>query len=417
MVIQRARARFSRRGAFMSTEAAPDRWQRLEDLFFEASDLEPSARPAFLEQACGSDTDLRREVEDLLRSSDRTLADLRRPVDETAREVVMDKSGQRIGPYQIVKLLGEGGMGLVYLANRADQQFQQQVAIKLMHAGFGQSPEMLRRFKAERQILANLDHPNIASLLDGGITSEGAPYLVMEYVDGAAIDEYCQRNPLPTAELLQLFRTVCAAVEYAHRNLVVHRDIKPGNILVTAEGVPKLLDFGIAKLMDPEAPGPFRTVASQRLMTPEYASPEQVRGEPVTTATDVYALGVLLYELATGRSPFRIETNSPLEIARAICELEPVRPSTASRTGASLAPIDARELRGDLDQIVLKPMRKEPERRYASVAAFSEDLLRYLRGYPVEAGSGARRYQARKFIGRHRAAVIAAAAAALALIA
>ncbi|HXJ92814.1 MAG TPA: serine/threonine-protein kinase [Terriglobia bacterium] len=401
----------------MSTEAAPERWQRLEELFFEASDLEPSARPAFLAQACGSDTELRREVEALLRSSDRTLADLRRPIDEAAREVVQHKSGQRIGPYQIVKLLGEGGMGLVYLANRADQQFQQQVAIKLMHAGFGQSPEMLRRFRAERQILANLDHPNIARLLDGGITPEGAPYLVMEYVDGVVIDEYCQRNPLPAAELLQLFRTVCGAVEYAHRNLVVHRDIKPGNILVTAEGVPKLLDFGIAKLMDPEAQGPFRTVATQRLMTPEYASPEQVRGEPVTTATDVYALGVLLYELATGRSPFRIETKSPLEIARAICEQEPIRPSTASRTSASLAPLEARELRGDLDHIVLKAMRKEPEQRYASVAAFSEDLLRYLRGYPVQAASGARRYQARKFIGRHRAAAIAASVAALALIA
>jgi serine/threonine-protein kinase len=292
------------------------------------------------------------------------------------------------------------------------------VAIKLMHAGSGHSPEMLRRFRAERQILANLDHPNIARLLDGGITSEGAPYLVMEYVDGVGIDEYGQHNPLPAAELLQLFRTVCAAVEYAHRNLVVHRDIKPGNILVTADGVPKLLDFGIAKLLDPEAAqAPFRTVASQRLMTPEYASPEQVRGEPVTTATDVYALGVLLYELVTGRSPFRIETTNPLEMARVICEQEPIRPSTASRTSASLAPLEARVLRGDLDNIVLKAMRKEPERRYASVAAFSEDVLRYLRGFAVEAGSGAWRYRARKFVGRHRVAVVAASAAVLALVA
>jgi eukaryotic-like serine/threonine-protein kinase len=402
----------------MSTETAPDRWQRLEALFFEASDLEPSARPAFLQQACGGDSGLLHEVEALLRSSGRTLADLQRSVDQAAREVVQHKSGQRIGPYQVERLIGEGGMGLVYLANRADQQYRQQVAIKLMHAGLGGSPEMLRRFRAERQILANLDHPNIARLLDGGITPEGAPYLVMEYVDGIGIDEYCQRNPLPAAELLQLFRTVCAAVEYAHRNLVVHRDIKPGNILVTGEGVPKLLDFGIAKLLDPEAAqAPFRTVATQRLMTPEYASPEQVRGEPVTTATDVYALGVLLYELVTGRSPFRIEAVSPLEIARVICEQEPVRPSTASRTGASLAPIEARTLRGDLDNIVLKAMRKEPQRRYASVAAFSEDVRRYLHGYPVEAASGARRYQARKFIGRHRAAVIAASAAALALVA
>ncbi|HEY6291581.1 MAG TPA: tetratricopeptide repeat protein, partial [Terriglobia bacterium] len=403
----------------MSAEEEPDRWQRLEALFFEALDLEPSARPLFLDQACGGDTDLRLEVQSLLSSSERTLADLRHPVDEAAREIVQDKVGHRIGPYAVVKLLGEGGMGQVYLASRADEQYQRQVAIKLMHAGFGRSSELLRRFRAERQILANLDHPNIARLLDGGITPEGSPYLVMEYIDGIAIDEYCRRYPFSTSERLQLFRTACAAVEYAHRNLVVHRDIKPGNILVTEEGIPKLLDFGIAKLLDPEKYDRTlaSTVATERLMTPEYASPEQVRGEPVTTATDVYALGVLLYELLTGRPPFRLETASPLEAARIICEQEPLRPSTASRTNPSLTPLETRELRGDLDNIILKAMRKEPERRYPSVAQLSEDVRRYLKGYPVEAADRVWRYRAGKFVRRHKAAIAIAAMMAMAMVA
>jgi len=401
----------------MNGEAEPDRWQRLEALFFEALDLAPPARASFLDQACGGDAELRLEVQSLLNSSEITLADLRRPVEEAAHEIVQDHVGQRIGPYEVVRLLGEGGMGQVYLARRADQQFQRQVAIKLMHAGSGRRSELLRRFRAERQILANLDHPNIARLLDGGITPEGSPYLVMEYIDGLAIDEYCRRYPFSTSERLQVFRTVCAAVEYAHRNLVVHRDIKPGNILVTEEGVPKLLDFGIAKLLDPEKYDRTltSTAVAQRLMTPEYASPEQVRGEPVTTATDVYALGVLLYELLTGRPPFRLETASPLEVARVICEQEPVRPSTASRSNPSLSPLETRELRGDLDNIILTAIRKEPERRYPSVAQLSEDVRRHLRGYPVEAADRVWRYRAGKFVRRHKAAIALAALMALAL--
>lgn len=402
----------------MNTAEEPDRWRRLEALFFEALDLDPAARPAFVEQSCGTDISLRQELQSLLSSSDRTLAGLRRPVEELAGEVIKEASRQQIGPYQIIRLLGEGGMGLVYLARRADDQYQRLVAIKLMHAGLGRNTEMLRRFRAERQILANLDHPNIARLLDGGITAAGAPYLVMEYVDGIPIDDYCRRHPFTTAERLQLFRTVCGAVEYAHRNLVVHRDIKPGNILVTEDGTPKLLDFGIAKLLDPENSNRTfaYTVETQRLMTPEYASPEQVRGEPVTTATDVYALGVLLYELLTGRPPFRLESISPLDVARVICEQEPAKPSTASRSNPALSPLETRELKGDLDNIVLKAMRKEPGRRYPSVAQLSEDVRCYLKGYPVEARGGARRYRAGKFVRRHKAALVAVVAGVLAVV-
>lgn len=371
-----------------------------------------------MEQSCGADVLLRQELQSLLNSSDRTLADLRRPVEELAGEIIHEAGPQRIGPYQIVRLLGEGGMGLVYLARRADDQYQRLVAIKLMHAGLGRSTEMLRRFRVERQILANLDHPNIARLLDGGITAAGAPYLVMEYIDGIPIDDYCRRHPFSTAERLQLFRTVCGAVEYAHRNLVVHRDIKPGNVLVTEDGMPKLLDFGIAKLLDPENSNRTfaYTVETQRLMTPEYASPEQVRGEPVTTATDVYALGVVLYELLAGRPPFRLESASPLDVARVICEQEPVRPSTASRSNPAASPLQTRELRGDLDNIILKAMRKEPGRRYSSVAQLSEDVRCYLRGYPVEARGGARRYRAGKFVRRHKVALAAIVAGALAVV-
>jgi len=404
----------------MIPEADPERWRRLESLFFAALELEPGARSVFLNQSCGADPEMRLEVENLLGAAAKPLTDLRRPVEDAAREVVQDgATARRIGVYELVRLLGEGGMGLVYLARRADDQYRREVAIKLMHAGLGHNPDMLRRFRAERQILANLDHPNIARLLDGGITLEGSPYLVMEYIDGIAIDDYCRRTQLSIAERLRLFRIVCEAVEYAHRNLVVHRDIKPGNILVTSAGVPKLLDFGIAKLLNPEASDLTRMVTrtTGRLMTPEYASPEQVRGEPVSTATDVYALGVLIYELLVGRGPFKMDSASPLEVARAICEQEPVRPSTAARHNPAVAALEARSLRGELDKIVIKAMRKEPVRRYASVSAFSDDLRRYLEGYPVAAAGGAWRYRAGKFIKRHKAGVGFAAAGVVAVLA
>jgi serine/threonine-protein kinase len=275
---------------------------------------------------------------------------------------------------------------------------------------------MLLRFGAERQILANLNHPNIARLLDGGVY-EGVPYLVMEYVDGVAIDEYCRQMRLGTEARLQLFVTVCAAVEYAHKNLVVHRDIKPGNILVTAEGVPKLLDFGIAKLLAPDLAELTQTRTTERMMTPEYASPEQVRGENITTATDVYALGVLLYELLSGKRPFHLDTTSPIEIVRVICEETPLAPSQAAKANPDLAPPDAqRKVSGDLDNIVLMAMRKEPARRYVSVGQLADDVKAYLGGYPVRARTDAWGYRSSKFIQRHKASFIATVAVAVTLV-
>ena len=300
-------------------------------------------------------------------------------------------------------------MGIVYLASRADDLYQRQVAIKVVRPGFGPSAAMLLRFGGERQILANLDHPNIARLFDGGVTADGLPYLVMEYVDGVPIDQFCFSRQMNLAQRLQLFCEVCSAVDYAHKNLIVHRDIKPGNILVTAQGAAKLLDFGIAKLLDGElaAQGPTRTI--DRLMTPEYASPEQVRGEQVITATDVYALGVLLYELLTGERLFRLKTASPLEAVQIICGREPVAPSEAPVADDSHAtPYSRRSLRGDLDKIVLTALRKEPARRYVSVAALAADIQAYLRGYPVQARTDSWTYRSGKFIRRNERFFISA---------
>jgi serine/threonine protein kinase len=275
----------------MASSPRSNRWLHIESLFYAALELE-DGREAFLDEACGGDTELRKEVESLLHSAGQTMGFLREPVLQEAQQISAGEelSGKRIGAYQLLRLIGEGGMGKVYLAARADDLYRKEVAIKMVQVGLGQNRAMLLRFRSERQILANLDHPNIARLLDGGISDDGLPYLVMEYVNGIRVDEYCRINQLGTKERLQLFCTVCAAVEYAHKNLVVHRDLKPANILVTAEGVPKLLDFGIAKLLDPEFGDVAQTRTTERLMTPEYASPEQVRGEHVTTSTDVYAL-------------------------------------------------------------------------------------------------------------------------------
>lgn len=394
-------------------------WERIEALFYAALEQPASARHDFLESACRNDPALRAEVESLLDASDKTLGFLQRPVEEAARNLDGTDEvsvGRQIGAYRLLRVLGEGGMGRVYLAARADDMYQQQVAIKLMHAGLAQTRRMLLRFGAERQILANLNHPNISRLLDGGIC-EGTPYLVMEYVDGVSIDEYCRENKLGTETRLQLFGSVCAAVEYAHKNLVVHRDIKPGNILVTADGIPKLLDFGIAKLLAPEGGEIAQTRTTERMMTPEYASPEQVRGDHITTSTDVYALGVLLYELLSGRRPFHLQTTSPIEIARVICEETPTSPSVVAEANPDLAPPDAsRKLSGDLDNIVLMAMRKEPARRYVSVSQLTEDVRAFLGGYPVRARTDTWGYRSGKFIHRHRAALIAALVVAVALV-
>ena len=354
----------------------------------------------------------------MLDASGKTLSFLKRPVEQAALDLGENEvvSGRQIGSYRLLRVLGEGGMGRVYLAARADETYRQQVAIKLMHAGFAQTQRMLLRFGAERQILANLNHPNIARLLDGGV-SNGLPYLVMEYVDGVFIDEYCRRNKLPTEGRLRLFLTVCAAVEYAHKNLIVHRDIKPGNIMVSAEAVPKLLDFGIAKLLSPDGSEVARTRTAERMMTPEYASPEQIRGDSITTSTDVYALGVLLYELLSGRRPFHLDTTSPIEVAQIICEQTPTAPSQAWKENPETAPPDARrKLSGDLDNIVLMAMRKEPARRYVSVGQLAEDVQAYLGGYPIRARTDAWAYRSKKFIQRHRAAVVAAGVIAVALV-
>jgi serine/threonine protein kinase/tetratricopeptide (TPR) repeat protein len=336
--------------------------------------------------------------------------------------------GLRIGPYAIERELGQGGMGTVYLATRADQAYEKKVAIKVTRGTLG-SPDALERFRGERQILAHLEHQNIARLLDGGTTADGLPYLVMEYIEGKPLHAYCDDERLSTAARLRLFLQVCSAVEYAHHNLVVHRDLKPGNILVTADGVPRLLDFGIAKLIDPEA-GAEATRATALALTPWYASPEQVKGEPISTATDVYSLGVVLYELLTGHGPYRLGTLTPLEVMKAVVEQEAEPPSSAiDRTVRLTSPDGSREarltpfsvsrtregtperlrhrLRGDLDAILMMALRKEPDRRYPSVAAFAEDLRAYLTGRPVSARPDSAFYRASKFVNRNRWGVLA----------
>ncbi len=398
--------------------AKTERWRRLECLFYACSEMEPQAWPAFLAAACGEDAALRQEVEALMASADQPVDFLRQPVRSAAQEVAAEAAvtRRRLGNYELIDLIGEGGMGQVWLATRADEQFERQVAIKLMASGFENSPELLPRFRAERQILANLDHPNIARLLDGGITPEGMPYLVMEHVGGLEIDDYCTRMKLPLAQRLRLFRTVCSAVEYAHQNLVVHRDIKPANILVTDRAVPKLLDFGIAKLVNPEGPTGEVTRATQRLMTLEYASPEQVRGRPITTASDIFALGVLLYELVAGQRPFGARAQSRFDIARDVCEHDPAPPSSVAKANSESAPPDAHRAAGELEEIIRKAMRKDPSARYESVAHLSEDVGSYLAGYPTAAHNGDWRYVAGKFAARHKLGVTAVAVAAMALV-
>ena len=325
----------------------------------------------------------------------------------------------RLGNYEILRELGRGGMGVVLLARRADAEYEKRVAIKLIKRGMD-SDAVLERFRAERQILAGFDHPNIARLFDGGTTEEGLPYFVMEYVEGLPIDEYCRQHALSLPERLNLFRAICAAVSYAHRHLVVHRDIKRTNILVTADGVPKLLDFGIAKILqqDDGAQPVMATMTGMRLMTPEYASPEQVRGDAVTTATDVYSLGVVLYELLTGRFPYRFTTRASRDVERAITEQEPARPSTAiagDKNPQSAIP-NPKSLKGDLDNIVLMALRKEPMRRYQSAEQLSEDIRRHVEARPVLARNDTVGYRTAKFVRRNKAVMAAAALVFLSLL-
>jgi eukaryotic-like serine/threonine-protein kinase len=413
----------------------PEKWEQIKELLGAALEKEPAERSSFLREACGTDDYLHSELEALLAAYDSEKSVGAEPLPGRLKNV-RDDTGKKIGAYRVIRQIGMGGMGAVYLAVRADDTFNKQVAIKLVQTGID-TEEILQRFRHERQILATFDHPNIAKLLDGGTTDEGLPYFVMDYVEGTRIDEYGESHKLQINERIGLFRQICSAVQYVHQNLVVHRDLKPSNILVTPDGTPKLLDFGIAKLLKPEM---FTNLADAtrvefRLMTPGYASPEQVRGEPVTTASDVYSLGVILYELLTSRRPYRVKTDSPAEILRAVCDQEPERPSTAiirqeetrdskrvltpeiiAADRGTLPDKLQKQLRGDLDTIVAKALRKEPQRRYASAERLSEDLRHYLVGLPVSAHRDTRSYRAGKFVRRHKAGVAAVALIAVLLI-
>jgi serine/threonine protein kinase len=409
----------------------PERFQQIR-MLFEAAIAKPAdQRPAFLAKASEDDSELRTEVERLLSAHERGEAFLAPPaLPYTPSACDAERppiAGQRIGPYALVREVGQGGMGTVYLARRADEAFHKQIALKVVRPGLN-STEIVRRFEQEREILAALDHPNVARLLDGGTTPEGLPYFVMEYIEGIPIDRYCDEHKLNVTERLQLFEQVCAAVDCAHERLVVHRDLKPGNILVTKDGRVKLLDFGIAKLL--HSPDRETTVLETRqglhLMTPEYASPEQVRGEPITPGTDVYTLGVVLYELLTGHRPYRMKSRIFHEIVRVICEAEPTKPSTVvgsieldseNATHRNAVTPEAvgrvregsplqlkRRLSGDLDSILLKALRKEPPQRYRSVGEFNADLHRHLGGVPVLARKGSAVYYTGKIVRRHSAA-------------
>ena len=397
------------------------RWRRIETLFHQAAEVDPALRDAFIAEACQGDTELRAELDSLLSSADQTLASLKGSV-AAAADGMLDGEQQdwtRIGAYRILRTLGQGGMGTVYLGDRDDDQYQRLVAIKVLRAGLSHRPELQLLFRSERQILADLDHPSIARMLDGGLTPDGSPYLVMEYIDGMAIDGFCQERKLDLDARLRLFRTLCAAVDYAHRHLVIHRDIKPLNVLVTQDGSLKLLDFGIAKLIHPyqgsaAEPGPD---GNERLLTPDYASPEQLLGKPVSTATDVYALGVLLFELLTAELPFSGSRTDPTAQARAICEDRPEEPSAVCLRTRPLSAADARRLRGDLDCIILKTLEKEPERRYANGSELLVDLDRYFAGFVVDAVPPTFPYRAGKFIRRHRVGAALTAFAALLIVA
>jgi non-specific serine/threonine protein kinase/serine/threonine-protein kinase len=433
--------------------------ERLGELFAAVSELPVEEQAAFLASECVGQPTLLAEIESLLGSHAKVEADgfmHERALDQQARGEVAELSqvehiGQAFGRYRILSLIGEGGMGEVYLA--ADIELDRRVAIKLIKSGF-KTKELLRRFATERQILAQLNHENIARLVDVGTTADAVPFLVMEYVDGRPIGDYCNSKELSISERLKLFRVVCAAVQYAHQNLIIHRDLKPSNILVTSDGQPKLLDFGIAKLLDPTESGEANVTATMlRVMTPEYASPEQIKSEPITTASDVYSLGVLLYQLLTGHSPYKLKRRTTDEITKAVCEQEPTKPSSVASeapplpeiTEAQLGKGDAappwtvmapqepkstvkqsREhlikgfnpklLRGDLDNIVLKALRKEPLRRYATVEQFSDDIRRHLEGLPVIARKDTLGYRTSKFVKRNKIGVAAAALILLTLV-
>ncbi len=433
------------------------RWQRIDEVFAAALEQPDGQRRDFLDRACGDDAELRREVESLLANHGDEAFLASGGGDEAAQLLVSaghasapdgapeaddsaavragqpdegigpedaesSAAGRRVGPYVLVREVARGGMGAVYLAERADEQYEKRVAIKLIKRGMD-TDALLRQFRHERQILASLDHPNIARLLDGGTTDDGLPYFVMEFIEGVRIDEYCDARRLSVTGRLELFRRVCAAVSYAHQHLVVHRDIKPSNILVTSEGTPKLLDFGIARILHGEGGAETGTQTGARMLTPEYASLEQLQGRRATTLSDVYSLGVVLYELLSGRRPYHFPSREPELAARAIPDPAPAKPSEAARHAEGAGPSRGesperlrRRLQGDLDTIVLMAIRREPERRYASVEGMSEDIRRHLEGRPVFAREDTFAYRAAKFVRRNKAPVAAAALVFLSLV-
>ncbi|MCH9649263.1 MAG: tetratricopeptide repeat protein [Deltaproteobacteria bacterium] len=409
----------------------PERWDQICAIFHKALEIPFDEREPFVRAACGEDTDLLEEVLSLALSHQEAGSFIQQPFADLSPGTVQglavepEEQIQQLGPYRLLESLGRGGMGSVYRALRSDEAFEKEVAVKVLRGDLA-SEDLVRRFRSERQILANLEHPNIAQLLDGGSTSDGRPYLVMELVNGLPLDVYCLRQGLDLDDRLRLFRKVCGAVQLAHQNLIVHRDLKPGNILVQEDGEPKLLDFGIAKLLEEQGfqQTLVQTGTGLQPMTLAYASPEQIRGQAITTASDVYSLGVLLFQLLTGHMPYDTSGRDLQALAQAICEDSPTRPSavrdtetstkipTENSTESDLPASWIRRLTGDLDAILLKALRKEPSRRYSSVEQFSWDLERYLGGLPVAVRDNAFSYRAGKFLRRHRWATTAAVAAA-----
>lgn len=395
-----------------------DRLNKIRELFDKASNLNAVEREVFLNQECANELELKKEILSLLDSLENTkdfLEEASTIVEQNKNNFTDPYIDKQIGNYLIDGEAGVGGMGIVYTGRRNDKEFEQKVAIKILKHGIT-SEYLLKRFQIERQTLANLQHQNIARLLDGGRTIDGLPYLVMEFIDGIPITEFCHQKKLSLEEKLKLFREVCTAVQYAHQNLIVHRDLKPGNILVTKDGIPKLLDFGIAKLIDEELvdnnEGLTRTGVWH--LTPEYASPEQIKGEKITTASDIYSLGVLLYQILTGYQPYKISNNSPAAISKIITEeiiqkpSEKVKDKLREHAESNLFLNDkiSNQLKGDLDNIVSKAMHKDPARRYVSVEQFSEDVRRHLSGLPVIAQKDTAGYRLSKFIQRHKVGFI-----------
>jgi serine/threonine-protein kinase len=412
----------------MPDELSATRWLRVREVFDLALDQPPEARAAFVAGVAGSDHALAREVNALLAALEHARATLEQPAAKLMSGALGDRDeaqliGRRVGAYDVVRLVGYGGMGAVYEGVRADGDFDKRVAIKVMRPGMG-SDIALRRFRYERQILASLNHKNIAGMFDGGVTEDGEPYFVMEYVEGTPLTTYCADQRLSIRERVTLFRQVCAAVQHAHQQLIVHRDLKPGNILVTGDGSVKLLDFGIAKLLrEEEGPGQLpMTRGGMRVFTPEYASPEQVRGLALTPASDIYSLGVLLYELLVGHRPFSTDGKLLSEIEQEICHVPPTRPSAAvgahrtTEFGETSAVRLRRQLAGDLDAIIQTALAKEAAMRYGTAQQLSDDLRHWLDGHPVGARKAWFGYRMRKFVLRNRYAVAAAALALVALI-